>query len=137
MRDLTNGVRDLTNGVATFLDDLDKENRDRAIAIRKRLDAYALDRKDAVAVWRGKPRQNQSEAEARQHPQAEAHQTEAHQRAADELSSAHAKSSPSESVPAKSAEKAPDAAHAPEPSVRAKDTKWAKSPLGRHGGGSK
>jgi hypothetical protein len=132
MRDLTNGVRDLSSGVAVFLDGLDKENRERAITIRKCLEAYALDRKNAVAVWRGKPRQNHGEAAARLHPQ-----PEAYQRPADEHSSAHAKSSLVESVVAKPAEKVADAAHSPETPARHKDTKWAKSPLGHHRGGSK
>jgi hypothetical protein len=53
-------MRGLTSGVAALLDGFDKESRDRAkesrdcaVAVRGRLAAYALDRCNAVAAWRG------------------------------------------------------------------------------------
>ncbi len=46
-------MRDLTSGVAALRDGFAKENRDRAAAIRERLGAYALDRRNAVAAWGG------------------------------------------------------------------------------------
>ena len=45
-------MRDLTSGVAALRDGFAKEGRDRAAAIRGRLVAYALDRREAIAAWR-------------------------------------------------------------------------------------
>jgi len=45
-------MRDLTGGVAALRDGFAKEGRDRAAAIRGRFLAYALDRREAIAVWR-------------------------------------------------------------------------------------
>ena len=45
-------MRDLTGGVATLRDGFAKQGRDRAAAIHGRLLAYALDRREATAVWR-------------------------------------------------------------------------------------
>ena len=51
-------MRDLTKNVAALLDNFAKEARDRSAAIRERLAAYALDRQEAVAIWRGGRRQH-------------------------------------------------------------------------------
>lgn len=45
-------MRDLTSGVATLRDGFAKQNCDRAATICGRLLAYALDRREAMAVWR-------------------------------------------------------------------------------------
>lgn len=112
-------MRDLTNGVAGLLGEFARNDRDRATSVRERLAAYALDRSDAVAIWRGKPRPSEHEAGARHRPAAE-------------TSSAHPKSPASESAPAKPDEKA--AAQSPEPAGRSPESRWPKSPIGRHGG---
>lgn len=52
-------MRNLTSSVAALLDNFDKEGRDRAAAIRERLAAYALDRREVVAIWHGGHRQHQ------------------------------------------------------------------------------
>lgn len=46
-------MRDMTSGVAALRDGFAKKDRDRAAAIRERLGAYALDRRNAVAAWGG------------------------------------------------------------------------------------
>ncbi len=45
--------RDLTNGVDAFRDKLSRHGRDRAAEIRSSLCAYAQDRADGTAIWRG------------------------------------------------------------------------------------
>ena len=52
-------MRDLTGGVAALRDRFAKDGRDRAAAIHERLAAYALDRHEAIAIWRGSPRRGQ------------------------------------------------------------------------------
>lgn len=118
-------MRDLTNGVTLFLNEFAKNDRDRAVIVHERLAAYALDRSDAVAIWRGRPRQGEHDAKSR------------HQPAAESSSAAHPKSSASESAVAKPDVKTASAAHSPEAATRSTDTQWPKSPIGRHGGGSK
>jgi hypothetical protein len=54
LRKAATRTRDLTSGVAALRDGFAKESRDRAIAIRGRPVAYALDRRKAIAVWREK-----------------------------------------------------------------------------------
>lgn len=41
--------------VEALLDGFDKEDRDRAAAVRERLGSYALERRNAIAVWGGSP----------------------------------------------------------------------------------
>ena len=74
-------MRDLTSGVAALLDSFDKGNRNRASALRKRFGAYALDRGEAIAIWRGSSRRGQ---------QAGAQTSEASHRPAAERAAAHA-----------------------------------------------
>jgi len=61
-------MRELTSSVAALCDGFAKEGRDRAATIRGRLAAYALDRSNAVAAWRGTYRG----ADTRHRPAAEA-----------------------------------------------------------------
>lgn len=69
-------MRDLTNSVAALLDNFAKDGRDRAAAIRERLAAYALDRHEAVAIWRGSRRQVVAQAAHRSAPESPPAQTE-------------------------------------------------------------
>lgn len=61
-------MRGLTSGVASMRDGFAKEGRDRAAMIRGRLAAYALDRHNAVAVWRGSFRANPGDRSAMKAP---------------------------------------------------------------------
>ncbi|MGJ0535621.1 hypothetical protein [Methylocystis sp.] len=69
-------MRDLTNSVAALLDNFAKDGRDRAAAIRERLAAYASDRREAVAIWRGSRRQDVAQAAHRSAPESHPAQTE-------------------------------------------------------------
>ncbi len=44
-------MRDLTSTVATLRDSLSKQDSDRAAAVRERLSAYALDRRNGSIAW--------------------------------------------------------------------------------------
>lgn len=61
-------MRGLTSGVASLCDGFAKEGRDRAAAVRGRLAAYALDRRNAVAIWRGSDRAARSDRLAARSP---------------------------------------------------------------------
>jgi hypothetical protein len=47
-------MSELTNGVAAFRDKLASDGRERAAEIRGELSAYARDRREGTALWRGK-----------------------------------------------------------------------------------
>jgi hypothetical protein len=119
-------MRDLTSGVAALRDRFVKDDRDRAAAIHGRLAAYALDRREAVAIWRGSPRRGQ---------QAGAQTTEASHRPAAEPAAVHAESPGPAGAPAGTP------AHTADATARSSPPPFGNlgqlGSKGRHGGHSK
>ena len=56
-------MSELTNGVAAFRDKLASDGRERAAEIRDELSAYARDRREGTALWRGKFQKSRSAKE--------------------------------------------------------------------------
>ena len=125
-------MRDLTSGVAALLDSFDKGNRNRASALRKRFGAYALDRGEAIAIWRGSSRRGQ---------QAGAQTSEASHRPAAERAAAHAESPASARAHVEAHATAGTPAHTADAPARSSQPPFGNlgqpSSKGHHGGHSK
>lgn len=125
-------MRDLTRGVAALLDSFDKGNRNRAAALRKQFAAYAGDRRDAIAIWRGSSRRGH---------QGSAQTTEASHRPAADSAKLHAESPASAGTHAEAhaaagtpAHTANAPAHSSQPPI---GNLGQPSSKGHHGGHSK